>query len=242
MIQKIKDFFNSASIFIVVFLLAFSITSQVYLTKQIQVRQLLNDKLKDLITSYNNLSERYKTLQKQSKETTENLIKLQQTNAEYERRIADLNSNIHAKNAEIEALHKDILQLDNFLAELVAKENKGTCQDQLANLKQQRDIWAKKFSLAKGEIEAKDSIIFSLSEQYDLEHDLRVKWEKQANDEYGLRVSWQTQAEQSLQKLAEANRALDESFYLLKREQAKSRWYRFGLYALGGALIFSLVK
>jgi chromosome segregation ATPase len=242
MIQKLKDFFNSASIFIVVFLLAFSITSQIYLTKQIQVKQLLNNRIKELMESYNELFSRYKDLRKQSYEATKKLIELQQVNAEYAKKIAELDNIINYKNAEIMALRKDILQLDDQLKALVAKENEGTCQDQLLNVRQQRDIWVKKFSLAQKEIEAKDSIIFSLSEQYNLEHELRLKWEQKANEEYGLRVSWQTQAEQSLQKLAEANRSLADAYSVLKREQAKSRWYRFGLYALGGALVFSLVK
>lgn len=242
MLKTLKKYYSRISLAIIVFLFFFGLTSQWYLARQIKIKERLQNEIQSLLNEYAGLVSQYMQLKKISNKATEELRELYQRTSDYERKIQALSSSIEAKNKEIESLRREISALDETLTSLVARENQGTCEERIDNLTQQRDIWIKKFSLCKEEIAKKDEIIFSLSEKYTLERTLRLDWEKKANEEYGLRVQWQSQAENTLQELDKANKLAQQTFNLLKREQTKSRWYRYGLYVLSGIVIFSLVK
>ena len=114
-------------------------------------------------------------------------IRLKETDAkaneiidQYEKRIAELQGNIDSSNTVISNLGGESSVLEAKIKSLERVQETITDKDELIqNLQSQVNLWKERFSLAQAEIEEKDKIIFSLTEQYESAKGIIIKKDKQ---------------------------------------------------------------
>ena len=124
---------------------------------------------------YNNLRTEYNTLErmfKASAEISKEII------AEKEKEIAVADKKIKELESKIVAQNEAIAHLDNTIADVEsAYDEEASPAMQIANLKQQVQLWKNKFQLAESIIADKDKIIFSLTQKYEAQLSITHEWE-----------------------------------------------------------------
>jgi chromosome segregation ATPase len=146
---------------------------------------------------------------------TKQIAQLQEKNAQSEQVIVRLQNQQESLNkplSELEAVRKTLTDKDAIIS----------------NLDKQVALWKEKFSLAQEIIANKDSVIFSLTEQYKAQVQIAENWKREYTGEYNLRVL----AEQRIAVLEKSNKWF--SF--------DSKISKTAAIILGGYIIYSLIK
>lgn len=143
--------------------------------------------------------------------------------------IAILNGQIERGEALIEASDSQLADLETELVDLRAREESvASLRTEVVNLESQLNIWKEKFTLAQGIIANKDGIIFSLSQKYDAQVVITDQYKKMYSDVQKLHDNLAAQLGITKRKL--------------KSSKVISTIKTVGLGAVGGFLVYSLVK
>jgi len=86
---------------------------------------------------------------------------------ELRKEIAALQETIQEREKDVKAKEKRIAELDKRLTVLETQEPTEAVQEQAEGVQEQLEIWKQKFSLCSQIVGDKDSIIFSLTQQYE---------------------------------------------------------------------------
>jgi chromosome segregation ATPase len=143
-----------------------------------------------------------------------------------------------ADRAAAQAQEKKLREADQAKSkrlEELEKEypNLKTCEERLKNALAQRDEWKEKFTLAEARIQEKDKKIFSLTQDYKSEKDLRIKTEI-SRDEW--KVAFEKEKALNISQALDFNKILSSQ---KRKETLKEILYGlagFGLGKLAGVL------